>query len=248
MRISRLTTIIILFCAASACCQAVNPYPQLEEKAHRFFTHNEWASAAAILDLMLEEKPDIPSTYGMAIVSNAMRNDTTSQMRLMQGALDHHIPFDSIFSQVKQWSFHLGKSHLYESFLKETRNAYPWMRRTINGNLLKYYTFRRNGAEMVTYSLIMLEGAPDNLDFLHSLASGYLLSGYESPGIDTYHRILSAHPDDYEAITALGNWYAQNGQPVKALEYLKRAYASRPTPYVGALIKQLSDMSRKAQL
>ncbi len=101
---------------------------------------------------------------------------------------------------------------------------------------------------MVTYSLIMLEGAPDNLDFLHSLASGYLLSGNESPGIDTYHRILSAHPDDYEAITALGNWYAQNGQPVKALEYLKRAYASRPTPYVGALIKQLSDMSRKAQL
>lgn len=240
MRIIRHLTLLALVCATALQSHAVNPYPQLEEKAHRFFAHSEWASAAAICDLMLEEKPEIPSTYGMAIVSNAMRNDTTEQMRLMQGALDHHIPFDSIFSQVKQWSFHLGKSHLYENFLKETRNAYPWMRRTINGNLLKYYTFRRDGAEMVNYSEIMLDGAPDNLDFLHTLALGYMLSGNETAGIDTYSKILASYPDNYEALIAMGNWHAQNGQPQKALEYLDHAYSLRPTPYVARQIKLLS--------
>lgn len=245
MRIIRLTTLLTLLCATSIWVGAVNPYPQLEEKANRFFAHSEWASAAAILDLMLEEKPDIPSTYGMAIVSNAMRNDTTAQMRLMQGALDHHIPFDSIFSQVKQWSFHLGKSHLYENFLKEARNAYPWMRRTINSNLLKYYTFRRDGAEMVAYSKVLLEGAPDNIDFLHTLANGYMLSGNESAGIDTYIQILTSYPDDYDALASLGNWHAQKGQTTEALEYLTRAYATKPTPYVSALINRLSGTNGK---
>ena len=38
---------------------AVNPYPTLKAKAERFFDHQEWASAAAMFDLMLEEHPDI---------------------------------------------------------------------------------------------------------------------------------------------------------------------------------------------
>ena len=67
---------------------AVNPYPQLEAKARRFFAHGEWASASAIYDLMLEERPEVPTTYGEAIVSNAMRGDTAAQMRLMSVALD----------------------------------------------------------------------------------------------------------------------------------------------------------------
>ena len=40
----------------------VNPYPQLEVKAERAFGYGEWASAAAMFDLMLEQKPDVPGT------------------------------------------------------------------------------------------------------------------------------------------------------------------------------------------
>lgn len=240
MRTTRLF-IAIPALAIALTVAAVSPYPQLEAKAERFFSHGEWASAAAIFDLMLEERPDVPSTYGQAIVSNAMRADTTAQMRLMHQALDNHIPFDSVFSQVKQWSFSLGKSHLYENFLKESRTAYPWMRRTIDSNLLRYYTFRHNGAEMITYSLTMLDGAPDNRDFLHTLAQGYMLTGDQQNGIDTYLRIIDLYPDDFNALVTLGNWYASTpGKANEAYSCLRRAYNIHPTPYIDNLIKKLN--------
>lgn len=252
-------SVAVIALANAFVASGVSPYSELEGKAQRFFDHGEWASASAMFDLMLEERPDEASTYGQAIVSNAMRADTIAQMRLMKGALDHHIPFDSVFSQVREWSFRMGKSHLYEGFLKETRSSYPWMKRTIDGHLLKYYAFRRNGEQMIAYSETMLDGAPDNVGFLHTLADGYMLTGNEEDGIAVYERIAGLDPENYDALTALGNWYAQqtglgsleayqhNGNraeakatAAKAIGYLQRAYACRPTPYVAELIKRLS--------
>lgn len=220
----------------------VNPYPQLKEKAERAFGHAEWASASALYDLMLEEKPAVPDTYGQAIVANAMRGDRAAEMRLMQKALDNHIPFDSVFSRVSQWSFHLGKTHLYEEFLKETRQEHPWMKRAIDGHLLKYYTFRRNGELMVEYSNIMLSGASDNAALLNNLAEGYMLMGDEKRGIETYMRVLDVAPGNLHALLSLGNLYAMKedrDSAVKAVEYLEKAYSIRPTPYVAATLERL---------
>ncbi len=239
---------VIAACIITFTAWSVNPYPQLQEKAQRAFDHSEWASAAALLDLMLEEKPTIADTYGQAIVANAMRNDIASEMRLMQKALDNYIPFDSVFSRVRQWSFSLGKTHLLEQFLKETRTNYPWMQRTINGYLLKYYTFRRNGQEMVIYSNTMLSGAPDNIEFLTSLADGYMLLGMENNGIETYQKILHNDPENLNALLSLGNLYADRPDKESrtlAKQYLERAYALRATPYVAArIVKLVSEENR----
>lgn len=220
----------------------VNPYPQLKEKAERAFDHAEWASASALYDLMLEEKPAVPDTYGQAIVANAMRGDRAAEMRLMQKALDNHIPFDSVFSRVSQWSFHLGKTHLYEEFLKETRQEHPWMKRAIDVHLLKYYTFRRNGELMVEYSNIMLSGASDNAALLNNLAEGYMLMGDEKRGIETYMRVLDVAPGNLHALLSLGNLYAMKEDmvsAVNAVEYLEKAYSIHPTPYVAATLERL---------
>lgn len=217
----------------------VNPYPQLEVKAERAFGYGEWASAAAMFDLMLEQKPDVPGTYGRAIVANGMRGATSEQMRLLSQALDNHVPFDSVFANVEMWGSHLGRPRVYEKFLVDTREAYPWMRRAINATLLKYYTFRDNGPEMVEYSLAMLEGAQDNTVFLESLARGYMLTGRIPEGLDTYKRILAVEPDNYDVLLTLGNWYAMNPDGVEnGRVYLERAYAMHPTPYVARLLEQ----------
>lgn len=239
----------LALCLMTFAAWGVNSYPQLQEKAQRAFDHAEWASAAALLDLMLEEKPDVADTYGQAIVTNAMRDNTAEEMRLMQKALDNHIPFDSVFSRVGQWSFHLGKTHLLERFLKDTRDHYPWMQRTINGYLLKYYTFRRNGQEIVIYSNIMLSGSPGNIGFLTSLADGYMLLGMENNGVETYRSILEADPENLNALLSLGNLLAarpDRESRVKAVGYLERAYARKPTPYVEAKIKELVAEKRPA--
>ena len=239
-----LSLLAILAAATPQCVMAVNPYPQLSQRADRFFDHGEWASASALFDLMLEEKPDIPSTYGRAIVACAMRGDTAAQERLMNKALDNHVPFDSVFSQVRQWSFHLGRASLYEDFMANTRTTHPWMRRTIDAELLRYFAFRRDGEAMISYSRRMLDGAPDNIGFLYTLASGQLLTGATDDGLVTLRHILAISPDHYPSLVTLGNWYAQNrstpGAVPLALQYLRHANNLRPTPYMTNLIGQLA--------
>ena len=240
--VTRCKFIAVLLIAAACIITAgaVNPYPTLKAKAERFFDHQEWASASAMFDLMLEEHPDVPGTYGQAIVANGMLGESAGQNRLMTMALDNHIPFDSVFSNVKEWSFHIGQPVLFEEFLKNTRTAHPWMRRTIDGQLLKYYAFRRNGTEMIAYSNIMLAGAPDNIEFLTLLVEGYMLTGDNAKGLDTYRRILALDPDNYNALLVIGNWYAQHpANGGNGLPYLQRADSIRPTPYVTALIGKL---------
>lgn len=216
-------------------------YRNLDERASRAYAHSEWASAAALLDLMLEQQPEVPSTYGRAITANAMRADSTEQVRLLEQALANHVPFDSVFSQVEQWSFHLGNFRIYEQFLSLARDAYPWMKRTVDAKLLSFYRFRSNGDKMIEYADLMLNGAPDNVGFLHSLAEGYMLTGRFDRGLDTFRRILEHAPDDYEALLSMGNWLylhpadARAGETARA--YLTRAQRLRPTPYVARLLK-----------
>lgn len=245
MNLRHLLSAMLVCLSTAFIAGAVSPYPSLEAKAMRFFDHKEWASASAMFDLMLEERPEVAQTYGRAIVSNGMTGNKEEQTRLMTKALDNHIPFDSVFSGVKEWSFHIGQPQLFENFLLDTRTAHPWMQRTINVYLLKYYTMRHNGPEIIAYSRTMLDGAPDNIMFLTLLAEGYMLDGNTGQGIDTYRHILSLSPDNYNTLLTLGNWYAaKEGEAATALTYLERADSLRPTPYVTALITRLRKQSR----
>lgn len=219
--------------------RAVSPYPVLSERADRFFSQKEWNQAAAVYGLMLDERPEVPQTYGRAIVAEGMRGDRAAQQRLMARALDHHVPFDSVFSRVREFSFSLGKTNLYADFLLSLKEQYPWMKRTIDSYLLQYYTFRRNGTEMLRLSDAMLAGAPDNLGFLTLRAKGYIYEGEFDKAMDTCRRILELDPDNYEALLTLGNYHIQRDQPAQALPLLERAYMLRPTPYVATQLERL---------
>lgn len=230
--------------AAALTALAVSPYPQLELKADRFFDQKEWAQAAATYDLMLDEKPHIPATYGRAIVSSTMAGDTAAGIRLFSMALDNHVPFDSVFSRVRSTSFELGRTDLYERLLLDIKKEHPWMRRTVNAYLLRYYTFRRDGRNMVAYADIMLQGSPDNIGFLSTKARGQMLTGAKDASVATYGEILRLDPDNYPALLELGNWYALDALPgsqeaALAADYLGKAYSLRPTPHVAATLNRL---------
>ncbi len=216
---------------------AQTPYSRLEVKADRFFDQKEWAQAAATYYQMLDIRPDVAATYGKAIVANAVRGDTLAEMDLMVKALNAKIPFDSVLSRVRSTSFHLGKSNLYGDFLLRVKDAYPWMRRPIDNYLLRYYIYRHDGAKMVEYSKMMLQGDPDNTAFLMSLAQGAMLCGDFREGVRAYEAILAVAPDDYDSLLALGNYYHMEGNPTKAAAYLGRANTIHPTPHVTVLLR-----------
>lgn len=224
---------------------AQTPYSRLELKADRFFNQREWAQAAATYYQMLELRPDIASTYGKAIVANAVRGDTVAEMDLLVKALNAKIPFDSVLSRVKSTSFQLGKSRLYGDFLLRAKEACPWMRRPIDSYLLRYYIYRNDGDKMVEYSNIMLQGDSSNTGFLTSLAQGAMLCGDYPRAISAYETILATAPDNYDALLALGNYYYLEDRKEEARNYLFRANSIRSTPYVTKLLSTLIPSIRK---
>lgn len=244
--------ILFLILAILPLAVAATSYETLRVKADRFFDQKEWASAAAMLDLMLDKHPDVPATYGRAIVVAALRGDTVAEMELMNRSIINYVPFDSTFAAVRSVSFSLGKTNLYEDFLLRTKMSEPWLSRTVDSYLMRYYAFRCNPAKMVEYSRLMLDGMPDNVEFLLTLAKGQMLGGDSDAAMATYERILSIDPANYDALLEIGNynyllWRDSGGGDdalARARSALSRAQSIKATPYVGEALKSIDRASQ----
>lgn len=233
--------IAVLLCAASIVY--ATDYSVIENRAKRFFNQQEWASASAMYDLMIEQQPSKCDNYSYAIVSAGMRNDTLSQISLMERSMNAHVPFDSLFQSVKKVSFSIGQSYLYEHFLLRVKTHYQWLARGIDNYLLEYYVFRNNAPQIIIYSRIMLEGMPNDIKFLTYLANGLMQDGQEAEAIKTYEKIIDINPNDYNALLNLGNYYqltdSSTASRKTALTYFERAQRIKPTPYVEEVITRL---------
>lgn len=208
-------------------------YESYAAKAERFFANSEWASAAAMYQVMIDMRPDIKSNYSRAIVAEGMRDGRDAQMAFFNGALQQGIPFDSLLTQVRRVSFQCGATDLYEHFLYNVRDTHQWMGRVVDGYLLDYYSFRCNGPQIVAYSRKMLEGLPDDPRYLLMLARGYLLQGNMTQAGEVYRQVLDINPDNFDALLYLGNYYLDTDPASpQGVDFLRRAYAVRPTPYV----------------
>lgn len=222
-------------------------YNELKTKAERFFDQREWASASAMYYLMLDQEPKIAETYGHAIVAAGMRDDRQDQLRLMREATLAYVPFDSVFNEVERVSFSLGKTDLYEDFLLMVKAQDPWMTRTVDQRLMAYYSFRRNPQRTVEYAQIMLQGMPDDVGYLASLAQGQAGLGRWDEALATWKRILEIDPVNYDALLEIGNYNYMQWERDKrcgecraeALSHLDRAQQLHATPYVARMMLSL---------
>lgn len=229
----RYITLILIAIAAAVGAEAASPsFEELSIKAGRFIHYREWASAQAMLQLMVEERPDDSAITGRAIAVAGLVGNSNEQLRLFRAAVDHRQRFDSVFSAVETESFSLACVHVYEDFLKMIAREEPWTERSINSYLLRYYTFRRDGAGMVEYAGKMLAGMPDNVDFLHARADGYMLEGEFDKAAEVLQQILVTDPRNLKALLELGFYRESQGNMAEARDYLSRACAINPTPYL----------------
>lgn len=215
-------------------------YGSVAVKAQRFFKYGEWPNAAAMYELMLEERPKVCDTYAHAIVTAGMRSMPDYEIALAEKAQANLVPLDSLLQGVRRVSFSLGHTSRYEHFLLLLKERQPWLGRSIDKQLLRYYLFRRNGPGIIRYSRIMLSGAPDNADFMLALAQGLLLTGDYDEAVATYKALLDLHPDNYTALLYLGNYYRDKGASEEAIRYLQRAKELKATPYVDGMLASLT--------
>lgn len=223
-------------------------YPAIERKAARFYADHEWASALAMYELMLSERPGVTATYGNAIVAAAVTGQPATQVALLEQAMRHRVPLDSLFASVETRSFALGRAGIYEDFLLLVKERQPWMTRNINARLLDYYTFRREPDKMIEMARLMLDGLPDSIRFLALLARGQMMRGDTADSLATYRHILRLDPDNYDALLQLGNHAllrydadpSDTASRDTALSCLTRANTLHPTPYVTDAIARLA--------
>lgn len=238
MRIRQLTLLLTqLLTLLSAATVTAADYAATMSKAERFFAHREWASASAMYQLLIDERPDETANYARAIVAEGMLGRQDAGMQYFNSALARHIPLERLLGEVRTVSFGCGATDLYERFLLAVQHSHSWMTRVIDGYLLDYYSFRCDGPRIVTYSTRMLAGLPDDPRYLHMLARGYLLDGDFDRAMDVYRHIVDTDPDNADALLALALYYGRDpARTAEVKDWLQRAYALRPTPYVARLL------------
>lgn len=236
----KITTFLLLTILAAAASFAQNDYSRIEGKAERFFANEEWASANAMYMLMLDQRPDRVSTYAHAVVADIMAGDTLQALDLIPRSMSYQVPLETLLSDVRNISFSLGRGDLYENYLLKIKTTFTWFSRVADNYLMQYYALRQNGPELVKYARMMLEGLPDNLNFLRMLASGLMLSGDTSGAEETWLKAASLYPDNYDTVLDLANLYDVCGNRPEALKWMEKAERLRPTPYVSERIAALS--------
>lgn len=228
--------LIVLLCSCVA-SYATDRYEMLSQRAERSFQWEEWSSAAALYELMLQQKPDSLSTYSRAIVANQMIPDTAATVDLLERAMSHGIGLEEVLEAVRTTDFSIGQGDLYGRYLLQLRTQIPWMKRGLDHQLLKYYTFRHDGPMIVKYATDMLAGLPESTEYLSYLAKGYLLSNNDAKAVETWKKILEIDSGNYAALLELGNYYMLKGNDAEARPYLEQAQAIHPTPFVARKLK-----------
>ena len=241
--------LVILASFFPAAAKTSAPDNSMEARAARFFQYREWISACALYGVLLDSSPSDTRFYGRAIVSAGMTADTLRQIQFTDMALKAHVAVDSLFSSVERTSFSVGQTSLYENYLLITRQHEPWLARIIDSYLMRYYTYRRDPDGMIAYSRLMLDGNPESLPLLYTLAQGLLLKGDTAQAIDTYRKIVQLDPRSLEALLYLANYYDQYARSDSAaaglaLTFFKAAANISPTPYISSAVSRLSDLSR----
>lgn len=234
--LKRLVILMVAVTAAVAVYGEKPTFDQLAVKADRFIHFKEWNSARAMLQLMVAERPDDPALTGKAIAIAGVVADSLEQLRLFRNAVSNRQPFEKVFMAVEDESFALARGDVYEDFLLMIARREPWVSRSIDSYLLRYYNYRCDGPGMVAYADKMLSGLPDNVTFLHDKARGLMLTGDFAAAMDVYRHIVEVAPDNVDALLALGFYARSQGDNAAALPYFERAYSIMPTPYIKAQI------------
>lgn len=232
----------MILCLNVACgAFAQSKYGNARAKADRFFHYKEWGSAAAMCNLMIQERPNQSEPYSRGIVAYEMLGDTLQPMQLLRQAMQYGVPLDSVLSGVQKQAYACGRGAIYEDFMLRAARQNKWMERPLDAYLLRYYSLRSDGPRIVEYAQKMLRGAPRNAAFLLTLADGYMLIGKPESARETWEKVLEIDPRNFDALLCMANLLQIDGQREKALEYFRRAYGVRPTPYIADMIKSLQN-------
>lgn len=247
---SKVLLIAVAFSVVCLPLRAETSFSKLKEKAERFYAYQEWDSALAMYELMLMQQPSDLPTLSLAIALYGLKGEEEKQLQLVELSQQKGIALNDLFSTVKKEAFRLGKPEIYENLLLKIKEKQPWLKRSINLQLIKYYDSRNNAPKMISISDSLLAVNPDDVYTLSIKARGHILLSEIEPGVAAYRKILELDKDNMEALLNIGivsyNEVKQKRLPldsptaVEARSCLQRAYSLKPTQFLKHIIGELT--------
>ena len=248
-----LLTMWLAFSVQAEVADSVRRYEAAKVRADRFFKYQEWQSALAMYEVMLELRPGDVASYYHAIFTSGMLRNQDEQMSFFERTQKQGIALDSIFSGVKGISFAMGEGDEYEKLLLLVRDRQPWLARGINVYLLDYYDFRNNAEGVIGIAETMLDETPESLQLARILANAYMKASRPDDAMRCYRHIVSHEPADYDALLNMGVYYytalrqttdeaARADYAALAQAYLTDAWRVSPTPHVEKILRELSGL------
>ena len=254
MKRQLLISALLIVCTIVPLLAMPGNYESRSIRAERFFKYKEWSSALAMYHMLLSERPNEVEPYYKAIVASAMIGDSITQMDMLEQTQQRGISLDSLFNGVRSVSFAIGEAKAYNEFLQLVKYRQPWLERKINIYLLDYYSFSNDTKHTIETAKALLAQTPHSINYLKTLAEAYIAVGHFDKALECYKQILTIKNDDYDALIALGNYYALqllsqhpqcdlNRNDLQALSqtYLSEAYNMHPTPYVADLLDKIAN-------
>ena len=216
----------LAFSVQAEVADSVRRYEAAKVRADRFFKYQEWQSALAMYEVMLELRPGDVASYYHAIFTSGMLRNQDEQMRFFERTQKQGIALDSIFSGVKGISFAMGEGDEYEKLLLLVRDRQPWT---------------------------MLDETPESLQLARILANAYMKASRPDDAMRCYRHIVSHEPADYDALLNMGVYYytalrqttdeaARADYAALAQAYLTDAWRVSPTPHVEKILRELSGL------
>ena len=222
----RLFNIICLLCIVQlAFGQA---YERLESRANDHYDHAEWSEVISITDRMVRIRPSDVAPYSAALVAAQFLNDIPTENRYLELSQYNRIPIDTLLQSVYERTRLMHNAAIYEGILLNLKTHNSWLAKVFNHYLLDYYAFAHKTDQTIAIADELLHVTPENIRYKKIKADALFYQGDHKPAVAIYENILSANPDDYDALTFLGIYYAAEIE--KELNQVDTLYQQDHTP------------------
>lgn len=214
--------LIIAVIASALLASAQDQFERRAVRADREYAFGEWAPAATLYSLLIDQRPDSLQLYSRAIVAYDLAGDTITSINLLEDAMSHGIGLSALLETVRSDFFQAADSDAFGPYLLRMRDRFTWMQRAIDNELLRHYTFRHDGPMMVHYAQVMLRPIPDSVEYLALLAQGHLICGNLTEATEVWRHILRVDPDNIDALLYL-SYATEASDPAQSAQLLRRA-------------------------
>lgn len=216
---------------------ASDSYELMSRKAAQYAEWGDLRQALGEYAKMRRAEPDSVEPYAAPMVICSVLGEPASVQAILDSALNAGLPARPLLAACRADAVRLAHLDHYENILllaqADTRTE-P----TAVPLLLEYYAFRRDGAKTVQYADLLLRSRPNDVRLLTARAMGYIDMQSDAEAMQAFRDVLTADPQNLEALLYLGNYLYARGETAQAVPYLRQARALRPSLRLEALLGQ----------